>query len=480
VGVPSDRMPYVWYADRASLNLLGSSAEKVLLVGGYAGYANFGDILQLKGALAWHRAYGHDVPVVVLAASAIPDEGFAGRVRRWFGVGGVLFYSRARLEPSPPGLEEIPPPLPHVRYLHVYGGGFLNRYWGRGVISLIEGLIGAFRVRHYVLSGQQIGEEMQRVLAEHLRRCPPNLVGARDEASFRLLEACGVPFAFSFDDALEPLDRLARTREDRSEDDAALLLHVNLTYYAWDGDPRSGLRELAAVLEVLRDHLRRADAARGRPVVLLHAYEDRRPFGCRGSLSVVREMEEAFPFAEYRVVNLARLALELDREDSPPHRMIPRAMLAVVGSYHCALLCGLLGVPCYLLAHNAYYRQKRLGLALGETSLEEFLKRPRPLDLRGHRERRSAWLEKLDAAYNSEGRLAPERLEPRPETEAPVRPWRPKEDLEQLRADVESLRRDRERSEALDRRLAAKTAQLRAIKRSPLYRTARRLRLLPD
>jgi len=469
-------MPHVWYGDRASRSLLDSSEEKVLLVGGYGGYANFGDILQLKGALAWHRSHHPVVPVPVLAASAIPDGGFVERVRRWFGVKALLFHSPARLVPPPPGLEEIEAPPP-IRFLHVYGGGFLNRYWGAYMLALIENLVGDFRVRHYVLSGQQIGEEMQAVLAEHLRRCPPNLAGARDEASLRLLEACGVPFAFSFDDALEPLDRLARTRADRGEDDAALLLHVSLTYYAWDGDPRSGMRELAAVLEVLRDHLRRADAARGRPVVLVQAYEDRRPFGCRGSLSVVREMEEVFPFAEYRVVNLARVALELDSEDSPPRRMIPPARLAVVGSYHCALLCGVLGVPCYLQAHNAYYRQKRLGLGLGETALEDFLKRPKRLDLREPRRRRAAWQEKLRRAYASEGRVEPQRLSPPTAAAPPVNAWRPKEDMEEVRR---RQRKCAERVRSLEAQLAARTAQLRAIKRSSLYRIARRFGLLSD
>ena len=73
--------------------------------------------------------------------------------------------------------------------------------------------------------------------------------------------------------------------------------------------------------------------------------------------------------------------------------------LAIVASYHTAVLLGLLGVPTHLLATNSFYEDKAAGL--GQTStLEEFLEDPAAhgISLEAARHARETWLRELDEA----------------------------------------------------------------------------------
>ena len=64
---------YHWYCDARTRDLLHSSSAKVLLLGGYLGYANFGDILQLKSTCHWHRNHTGRESVILCDAEAIGD-----------------------------------------------------------------------------------------------------------------------------------------------------------------------------------------------------------------------------------------------------------------------------------------------------------------------------------------------------------------------------------------------------------------------
>ncbi len=79
------------YGDQETINILNLDLPKVILFGGYLGYSNFGDILQLKEAIKFHTTITTLEPVVICNLSAIPDKDFLVRLRNWFGVRAIIF-----------------------------------------------------------------------------------------------------------------------------------------------------------------------------------------------------------------------------------------------------------------------------------------------------------------------------------------------------------------------------------------------------
>lgn len=384
---------HFWYGDEATRRVLAGKGSRVLLLGSCGGYANFGDVLQLKGAIDWHRQHTRLDPVVVFHASAISDSGFVERQRRIYGVEAILLWSPKRYELSALGLAEIST-TQHIERLHVYGGGFLNRFWGRGTVAIIESLIARFGVGHYVISGQQVDELFVPELREHFQRYRPLIAGGRDATSARLLAACGVEAQDSFDDAAELLDRLA-AQQGHDHGSCDLLLHMNTSYY-------TGPDEYDQLGEVLRRVA--AIVARGRSaaprVTLLHAYNDSRVEEVVDTLGAVQRLEHRFPFASFDVIDLSQVATRFGVSGERPVAL-PIAPLAISCSYHVSILLSRLGVPCYLLSRNAYYDQKRGGLGM-KMDLDEFLAAPRATDLSARFAVRPEWSRRLSRAFEVE------------------------------------------------------------------------------
>jgi glycosyltransferase involved in cell wall biosynthesis len=74
--------------------------------------------------------------------------------------------------------------------------------------------------------------------------------------------------------------------------------------------------------------------------------------------------------------------------------------LIVSHSYHVAILAQIAGVPCYLVARNDYYRQKKEGLGIKHPSLDAFLSadlkqiaHDQEIHLENHVSERNKWLE---------------------------------------------------------------------------------------
>ncbi|MEO6158354.1 MAG: hypothetical protein ABIQ39_12075, partial [Ilumatobacteraceae bacterium] len=363
-----------FYLDAESARRLDASAapaHRVLLVGGYLGYSNFGDILQLKGVLAWHRQHTGFQPVVVCATDAITDAGFEDRVRQWFGVDTLLFWSEQPGDFSSVGLAEISSGI-QIDHLHIYGGGFFNRYWGATMLRLLGDAAKQFGLPHVVVSGQQVDVAFVDELSKYLHEVQPVLVGCRDEGSVEMLCAREIAATYSFDDATEPLARLAETFNISGLTTKGLLLHMNVSDYTdreldapsgAEGHIRSRWRSVEAEL-VLLDLYVSGLADAERQVTLLQGYTDRRVNDVVDSLGVVQRLESAFPFDQYKVVHLDHIALrfefgelgdQMNEVDSTSDGAI-----AVSSSYHVALLCGMMGVPCWLRVGNEYYNQKRL------------------------------------------------------------------------------------------------------------------------
>lgn len=405
----SDRAVYL-YMDEASRREIGDDQGRVLLLGGYLGYANFGDILQIKSMLAWHRRTSGLQPVAVLDLASVTDAGFVARVRGYLGGAPLLFWSFLRVNADALGLQPCDE-LPRIAHLHVYGGGFLNRNWGSGMLDVIETIHSRAGVGHYVMSGQQVDPEIVPRLREHVRACPPLLAGGRDAESVAALTSCDVPAGDSFDDAAEGLEGMAasaRSRRGRNHKASSALVHLNLSDYAGVGEDASWLDVWPARLAGLRAWLG-ADGNDSR-LVLLQAYGDRR-FDCVvDTLGVAQQLEDRFSLAEYRVVDLAWLALRLGEQSEETPAVLAEAGIAMASSYHVTLLCAFLGVPCYLDARNDYYRHKKQGLGLMQNDFQAFLQNPERIDLAPRLEARRAWLDRLADVYEQ----APQVRDPCP------------------------------------------------------------------
>ena len=165
-----------FYCDQATRAALLEGGHKVLLLGSYGGFSNFGDVLQLKGAIQWHRASSGLEPVLICHTTAIPDAGFCARQRSWFDVRAILYWSPQRQDMRAAGLEELSDVVSIPR-LHVYGGGFLNRYWGSGTVASIEGALRRFGVCGVCLKRLEAWAELsaQRRQAIGVARHPHDL-----------------------------------------------------------------------------------------------------------------------------------------------------------------------------------------------------------------------------------------------------------------------------------------------------------------
>jgi len=111
---------------------------KVILIGGFTGPWNFGDLIQLSGALRWHTAREPRqmlCPLHGLATAASPD--YLGRLYRVFATEDWLFCSRTRdrERAASLGLEPLSATISGPTLLHVYGGGFFNGMWGERALD---------------------------------------------------------------------------------------------------------------------------------------------------------------------------------------------------------------------------------------------------------------------------------------------------------------------------------------------------------
>ncbi len=430
-----------WYADAATRGLVDGGKPAVLLLGGYQGYANFGDVVQLKGAIRFHREKTGLEPVILCDLASLTDRSLIERMRAWFGVDGLLFWSFAAMTVDGLGLAPLESSA-RIAHLHMYGGGFLNRTWGAGMLALAEAAHGRFGVGHYVIGGQQVAEDFVPSLREHLARFPVVLAGGRDAASVRALSQCGVSGEDSFDDSAEVLAERVSAFSQSDGEPSDLLLHLNISPYTRQASGDDGLARCAKHLATLNDHLRKHAPARPPRVTLLASYSDRRVDRVMDSLCVVQQLEDRFPFNDCRMVDLAGLALRWSAAEASTSALRLRAGLALSCSYHTALLCGLLGVPCFLLAENDYYSQKLRGLGFAEQSLGAFLERRPTVDFSSRLEARRGWLEKLEAAYR---KIPPRDASPVAGSQAPtgeLSGWKPKPGLIEMVGRLECVERE--------------------------------------
>ena len=349
-------MTGVLYATRADRRRLRKARSAVLMVGSYDGSGNFGDVLQLAGAIETVSGLpGSPLPVAIVERttrashtslrSRFPDQ-LGGAVYAHFDDGSCTAHDRV--------VELAAGEAPLDSVLYLYGGGYLNHWWGDRKVALSEAaerLAGGGALL-LVASGQQVEEGLIAAGgAAHELISRATWVGARDAGSLEFLRA---------NLAQEPHRIVV------SGDDAVPLLHlgpavpeylVNFHINAgeWVSDqPEAVIGRVVAIL-------RRLGEASSRPLELqpVIAYEDDRISEARLISEVMerhrRDLERA------GLIPAPPLDVLADATGNSLARF-RRARLTVSCSYHVAVTSLLAGIPTMLLAANRYYEQKAAGL----------------------------------------------------------------------------------------------------------------------
>lgn len=387
-----------YYSDKDTEQLIESTKKRVYLYGGFGGYNNFGDIIQLKNTLWFYRQHTDIEPIILLHAAALEDPQHVAKFKRWFDCEYILFIADKYVDASEAGLAPIKK-INTNGILHVYGGGFLNKYWGKGMIDKIHDMILTLEPAEYIFSGQQIEEATVPLLKEMFEAVGlPSLFGVRDMESFQYMKQAVSTdrLYFSFDDVTEIFEtwrdntKLShKVRIINRMRPKSTMWHINMSSYASVNKAR--------VLNKIRKAKKAFPQNR---VLLAHIYNDIRS-SLKDTLQSVIQLENDFPYHEYKVVNLAQMALDLHVERGVYPGIggiLSNVDLAVASSYHITMFAHFFGIPAYLMADNEFYKQKQKGLGL-EVDFQKFLQNP-TINLKSYdqeKARRKKWISLLIA-----------------------------------------------------------------------------------
>lgn len=384
---------YHWYADYATRSLLGHGEPLVLLYTGSNGHSNFGDILQTKNIVHYWQRRGDRHPVLFLPLFAAAEPGRDTALRRWLGCDHIVYFSPNR---SSNPTDVAPLSLstqPSDATLHVVGGGYLNAMWGASHAETIDAIASDFGA-DILMTGLQIDAAAIPLLDELSARHSVAGVGLRDQTSLALARShLTVPIFDTFDDLSEVLQEWTL---DASTQQASrgirVAIHMNTSDYAGGSEARARWRQiLHAIADVHPDE-----------ILFLSSYADERA-EVRDTLRTIADLAEHFPFADIRVLDLAKSALEWRPGSGLPHVLEPLrvASFGVSSSYHTALFLSMLRVPTYLVGANEYFSQKAQLFKL--PSFTDFLVDPEEhlLDMCQQLEARSAWVARLGTLLTS-------------------------------------------------------------------------------
>jgi len=129
-----------FYGDARTRRAIRAKEPMVLLYGGFEGFENYGDVLQLTSTISFHRKTTGLRPILVVSLASCLSADVPEQLRAKYDVDGVIFEDGELLDVSALELE----PLTDVQagaLLHVYGGGYFNRYWGARRAFVCEQLI---------------------------------------------------------------------------------------------------------------------------------------------------------------------------------------------------------------------------------------------------------------------------------------------------------------------------------------------------
>jgi len=388
----------------------------VFLAGGYDGYYfNFGDLLQLKGAINWHKKENPDafiLPIIHLAP--VPNKTFIKELSAYLGTSDFLFYafpeeiSRkdfkekiVQLSFEPMRLFSKEPSL----IFHVYGGGFFNRFWGEFKLKEIEMVLDNFPIDYYVISGQQIEREFIPALVEHIRKYQPDIIGCRDFHSLEILSEQGIISYFSSDDSFGELSYIARKAKNLKvlgEYKFSFALNMNLSYYVLSSD-EVFLNKLDYLLNLLSSKGQKD----GIPI-FVESYLTRNNEVQNMWVSIKKSLLTKY-FPKFIGIDLAGYLLKGELQEAGS--ILRLAPFLIANSYHTALFGKMLGISTYLMSFNEYYAQKQSGLEVKQRTLEEFLDEAKDIILKEqeeviktHEEARTKWLKELKEVLGIESK----------------------------------------------------------------------------
>jgi hypothetical protein len=330
----------------------------VLLVGGYDGSGNYGDVLQLATAIETvRRLPDSPLPVAVVELETQAHHAFLERRHHAY-LEEAAFVHYSDGEPSADRLVKLAPgAAPPRSVLYLYGGGYLNHRWGdRKVahVAAVERLAGGAPLQ-VAASGLQLDEPM--VVpggAGHDLLSRASWVGVRDVDSLKHArsQVAGLRtdrIELVGDDAVPFL----RSESPPSAAAGAVNLHVNDGVWV-SGDPGKTMQRIIAFLCEL-------GRSAGMPLDLqpVIAYEDPRVSERRLVSELLEEHGDRL--REGGLFATDQLDVLEDATDRGLTRF-RRARLTVSCSYHVTLTSLLSGIPAVLIAENDYYRQKAAGL----------------------------------------------------------------------------------------------------------------------
>jgi Polysaccharide pyruvyl transferase len=345
------------FATPATAQALAETRAAVILVGGYDGSGNYGDITLLEAALELVERLGPGLVVLpLLERSFLADHRALAAEGKWASR-AIFFDPGGELEDDL--LPLAAPPELSFGACYLYGGGYLNRAWGERKLAMLraaEDLLeaGGTSEIYRLASGLQVEADWIAQLDEAdaaALRCF-DFLGVRDSGSAEALEALDATTAVAHtaDDAVGVLRRLPAPNGVAAANGN---LHVNLHFaeHGWVSE------RPAAVLDFYAGLVAELGRLADRPVVAqpVIAYLDRRV----DERAAVDRLSAACSALGAEMTEPLLLRPAALAEAAPRLR---EGAVTLSCSYHVALTSLMLEVPAVLLGDTPYYAQKAAGL----------------------------------------------------------------------------------------------------------------------
>jgi hypothetical protein len=355
-----------FYSGPAIKNHLYDGGQKIiLLVGGFAGYLNFGDVVQLQGAIQIHqRADPEGIILPVIHPSAFQNGLKPEVLEKLFSVAGWIFYAKNPSEQiifQDEQFQSLVPvdlgAVPGDVLVHFYGSGRLNEYWGEDTLRLLEIILTSISRVEYIMSGQQVSPSFIQDIERHLKKWKPLLIGCRDEHSVESLTSLGINAAYSGDDAFEILQGHSSSLVNKNLGEYSLGINIRRSGFAGNDTAPTVLPE--GLMDQLKDLY--DDISPHQPILAIRTFGYSREQG----ISIENYLEMEGQFSIGTEIDLVKALVEKKLSDLS--HILKNLNCAVVMSYHLAFFLRILQVPVYMVALNDYYAQKQAGLGQSGT-----------------------------------------------------------------------------------------------------------------
>jgi len=348
-------MPNTLYVTEVDAARLREQPFTPILIGGYDGSQNYGDLLQCTSTISLYQTVCPNALVALVGELECYSAIERARALAFPEGTVALYFANECAQVSNSSL--IPLPELDGVGLHFYGGGYINDMWGarkRLMAKTVARQCTGGRLHSHelsiVMTGMQVSPGTE---VRHWKDifAAAHYVGARDRMSVDVIasvagHAACMRAEFCGDDALPSLLRLVRQR--KPQRDRRIAVHISDAGYSTaDSDLR--IKRIAdVVLEQLKEGACACDLIVGYP-------DDRiNEFGAAKALE-----------AQIRARVQGRLSCKIRNIFHEAVHSMPIAMdydLVVTCSYHVALTAVLAGCPTILAAENDYYNQKFAGI----------------------------------------------------------------------------------------------------------------------